>query len=60
MRRGEDSRTGAVVFGGDGEFKHRGDYKRLSLGFYLRKISQTINKMKGRAITRSLIHRPSF
>jgi len=35
VRRGEDAGSGTVDFGGDGEFKHRRDYKRLSLGFYL-------------------------
>jgi hypothetical protein len=28
MRRGEDSRAGAVVFSGDGEVKHLADCKR--------------------------------
>ena len=26
VRRGKDSRAGAIVFGGDSEFKHRADY----------------------------------
>ena len=33
MRRGEDARAGAVVSGGDLEFKHRADCKR-GLGDY--------------------------
>lgn len=37
MRRGEDSRAGTIVFGSDGEFKHRADYKRLSL-FVIREL----------------------
>jgi hypothetical protein len=28
VRSGEDPRAGAVVAGGDGEFKHRVDYTR--------------------------------
>lgn len=31
VRRGEDTGAGALVFGGDGEFKHRADYTRYHL-----------------------------
>jgi hypothetical protein len=40
VRRGEDSRAGTLVFGRDGEFKHRADCKREITGFgiYLPKV----------------------